>query len=221
MVFGWLLSGLGVFCAVTGWNAGGLIGFGWYWFSASLLAVGVIYLKRLPQALGKRPSGGIGFVHVLLLLPYFAVVWGLWHVERALVRREAYNEVTRGLYVGRRLYGDEIPAGVTLVVDLTAEFPEPPLPEGVDYLSVPTLDGTAPDDDSINMAIEIIKAAEGKVYIHCASGTGRSATMAAAVLMRRRRIKDVAKLCDLLREKRPGIRLNAAQRSFLARWIQT
>jgi protein-tyrosine phosphatase len=64
-------------------------------------------------------------------------------------------------------------------------------------------------------AVEAVLAARGAAFIHCAFGHGRSATVAAAVLVRR----GDATLDDVeakLRAVRPRIGLNAHQRRALA-----
>lgn len=58
---------------------------------------------------------------------------------------------------------------------------------------------------------------QGGVYIHCASGHGRSATVAAAVLMVRGLAADAKAAENLMKRVRPGIRLSLGQRRLLGR----
>src|SRR5947209_17823719 len=61
-------------------------------------------------------------------------------------REPCCPEVVPGIWVGRRAYARELPPDITLVVDLTAEFPEPrAVRAGRSYVCLPTLDATAPD----------------------------------------------------------------------------
>src|SRR5262249_16782490 len=112
----------------------------------------------------------------------------------------------------------ELPPGVVLVVDLTAEFP---VARGValgrDYVALPTLDGTAPQEQAFRAALTTIVASPGPVYLHCAMGHGRSATLAAAVLLTRGLASDVAQAEKMLRGVRPGVRLKPVQRELLRR----
>src|SRR5262249_9069783 len=125
-------------------------------------------------------------------------------------------EVAPGLWVSRRPRERELPPGTALVVDLCAEFPaQRAVCEGRAYVSIPTLDARAPEPHEIVAAVRAVVAAKGHAVIHCAHGHGRSATVAAAVLVHRGQ----ATLDDVeakLRAQRPRIGLNAHQRRALA-----
>src|SRR5262249_13552333 len=83
------------------------------------------------------------------------------------------------------------------------------------YLAIPTLDSTAPSPAEIVRAVDAVLAAPGAAFIHCAFGHGRSATIAAAVLVRRgdATLDNVERM---LRAARPRIGLNTHQRRALA-----
>jgi protein-tyrosine phosphatase len=152
---------------------------------------------------------------MLLLAPYFLTTWVVWQLQR-IGSEDAMNEVAPGLWVGRRPYAHELPPGTRLVVDLTAEFPvHSGIREGTPFVCLPTLDGTAPSTSGLDPVLERIDDEDGPVYVHCAAGHGRSATVVAAMLIRRGLARDVDQARRLLREKRPGIRLNRAQRALL------
>jgi protein-tyrosine phosphatase len=57
----------------------------------------------------------------------------------------------------------------------------------------------------------------GAVYIHCAVGHGRSATVAAAVLLARGLAANPREAVALLRRSRPLVRLTRVQRCVLER----
>ena len=57
-----------------------------------------------------------------MLLPYLALTWFAWHLRRLVSRQPCCHEVAPGLWLGRRPLAREVPAGVVLLVDLTAEF---------------------------------------------------------------------------------------------------
>jgi protein-tyrosine phosphatase len=101
-------------------------------------------------------------------------------------------------------------------VDLTAEFPEPRgVRTGRTYLCVPILDGAATDEQTLRELIDKIVAWPGGVYIHCAMGHGRSAMVAAAVLLARGLAVTAGEAEQSLRRGRPGVRLNRAQHALL------
>ena len=85
---------------------------------------------------------------------------------------------------------------------------------GIAYTSLPTLDGAAPDRAEFDALVAHIVRAGG-VYVHCASGHGRSATLAAALLIARGLSASVPEAEERLRAARPGVRLSRAQRAFL------
>jgi protein-tyrosine phosphatase len=108
-----------------------------------------------------------------------------------------------------------LPRDIELVIDLCAEMPAA---SGVTdqraYLAIPTLDARAPTPAQIAAAVDRVVATEGPAFIHCAFGHGRSATVAAAVLVRR----GEATLDDVeakMKAIRPRIGLNRSQRTAL------
>src|SRR5207302_1013111 len=94
------------------------------------------------------------------------------------------NEVNTGLWVGRRVFPGEIPHDVQTLVDMTAELP---LPRGiqVEYISVPTLDTSFPNREELVEIVRRVCSCPWPLYINCASGHGRSAALAAAILISR------------------------------------
>jgi protein-tyrosine phosphatase len=197
---------------------------GWTWLLAwpvlSGVVVGVAYLAGRPGVFGKTAAGRLPPFNLLLLAPYFAATYLVWHAQRKLTSESASDEVAPGIYVGRRPYFAELPEGTSVVVDLTAEFPVDPqiVREGIRWLCLPTLDGTAPDGDGLKELLDDVEAADeaaGPIYIHCAAGHGRSATAAAALMIRRGLAADVDSAEAAMRAKRPGIHLNRAQRARL------
>lgn len=189
------------------------------WPALSFLLVGAAYLAHRPALLGKRPDGTQAGWAVLLLGPYFLLTWATWHAERQLGRGDCAHEVAPGLWVGRRPFAPDLPDGVRLIVDLTAELPAAAaVRRHPGYLCVPTLDATAPEPSALRGLLERLRGEE-QIYLHCASGHGRSATVAAALLLARGLAASVEEAEAQLRQRRPGIRLNAAQRRSLERVV--
>jgi protein-tyrosine phosphatase len=186
------------------------------WPGASFLLVAAAYAGLGPRVFGKRRDGRLAWWAVVLLLPYLGLAWLVWYVQRSLSREPCCSPAAPGLWFGRRPYGHELPPGVSLVVDLTAEFPEPRgVRTGRTYLCAPILDGAATDEQTFRELIDKINAWPGGVYVHCAMGHGRSAMVAAAVLLARGLATTAGEAERLLRRVRSGVRLNRAQRVLL------
>jgi len=186
------------------------------WPAAVLLAVAIVYLAGAPRALGKRPDGTLAWWAWLAWAPLFGYMRLLHELARSLTGEPVADEVAPGVWVGRRPRRHELPPGIAIVVDLCAELPEAPgVADGRAYLAIPTLDATSPTPDQIARAVDAMLAARGPAFIHCAFGHGRSATVAAALLVRRgdAALDDVERM---LRARRPRIGLNAHQRRALA-----
>jgi len=189
------------------------------WPAAVMLAIAVIYLARAPGAFGKRQNGTLAWYAWVLWGPWLVYMWIAHEGARKLTKEPVGNEVMPGLWVGRRPAAGELPAGVAIVVDLCAEFPKAPVDARL-YATVPTLDATSPTPDQIVSCVKLVEAAGGPAFIHCAFGHGRSATVAAAVMIHR----GAATLDDVeakMKAQRPRIGLNAFQKKQLAQAIST
>jgi protein-tyrosine phosphatase len=189
------------------------------WPAAVLIGVAILYLAQLPRAFGKRADGTLAWWSYLAWAPILGYMRLLHELARAATGEPVGNEVAPGIWVGRRPRLRELPPGIAIVVDLCAELPEAPgVAVGRGYLAIPTLDAMSPSPAQIARAVDAVLAAPGPAFIHCAFGHGRSATVAAAVLVRR----GEATLDDVehkLRARRPRIGLNAHQRRALAQAV--
>lgn len=84
-------------------------------------------------------------------------------------------------------------------------------------------DTHAPDAPAIQRAVEWAReelSAGRDVYVHCAHGHGRSATVLAAVLINEGKAADADEAVALMRRARPKVRLNKKQARALAAWIE-
>jgi protein-tyrosine phosphatase len=202
------LIALGVFLGGAGWLL--------CWPGGSFVLVGAAYAGLGPRVFGKRRDGSLAWWSAALL-PYLGLTWLVWHLQRRLSREPCCHAVAPGLWLGRRPYAHEVPPSVSLIVDLTAEFSEPgAVRVGRTYLCVPTLDSAATDEKTFRDLVETIAGWQGGVYVHCALGHGRSAAVAAAVLLARGLASTVREAEQMLRQARPGVRLKKAQRALLA-----
>jgi protein tyrosine phosphatase (PTP) superfamily phosphohydrolase (DUF442 family) len=145
--------------------------------------------------------------------------WAADHAVRIItgapIRR--VSQIRPHLHVGgqyrRRGWSSLERRGITAVINMRAEFDDSKtsvtLPR---YLHLPTVDDCAPTleqlGDGCAFAVEEI-ARGGSVYIHCGSGIGRAATMAAAYLISTGLTPEEAWAC--IREVRPFIRPTTVQ----------
>ena len=212
------LLGLAAACLyLASWLGGPAWVLAWPALSAALLAV--CYLLGAPGLLGKRPDGTRAVWAWLPFGPYLAFTLVVHHLAR-LLPEPALDEVAPNLFVGRRVLAHELPAGIQRVVDLTAELHEPRgVRQRAHYRCLPTLDATVPDPAGLAALVEELARLEEPLFLHCAQGHGRSATLAAAILLRRGACADPDAAEALMRRARPGIRLKPAQRRVLARFM--
>ena len=152
--------------------------------------------------------------------------WAADHAVRLLTGApiERVSRIGPQLHVGgqyRRHGWPRLAArGVTAVVNLRIEFDDaaagiaPPR-----YLHLPTVDDTPPTADDLERGAAFIAeeiARGGQVYVHCGSGIGRAATLAAAYLVTTGLTADEA--WAEIRQARPFIRPVAVQREALRRF---
>lgn len=190
------------------------------WPALSFLLIAAAYAGLGTAVCGKRPDGGLAWWAVPLLFHYLLLTWGVWHLQRLLSREAACNEIAPGLWVGRRPLARELPPGTDLVVDLTSEFPEPrAVVAGRAYVCLPTLDALAPPVAAMRELVKQVAAWPGTALVHCATGHGRSAVVAAAVLLARGLAADPKEAQRLVRKARPGVSLNRPQRRLLEQLV--
>jgi protein-tyrosine phosphatase len=219
MKYAFVFALLGVYLIVLAIVLGG-VGFLLLWPGISFLVLAAAYAGSGPGLYGKRQDGRMAWWAVLLLLPYLLMTWASWHVQRLLSREPCCNEVAPGLWIGRRAFARELPGEVNLIVDLTVEFPEPRgVRAGRSYLCLPILDAFVPAERPLRELVERVAAWPGTVYIHCALGHGRSAMVAAAVILKRKLAADVKQAEALIRQVRPAVRLKPSQRRLLERIV--
>jgi protein tyrosine phosphatase (PTP) superfamily phosphohydrolase (DUF442 family) len=154
------------------------------------------------------------------------VWWAADHAARILtgapIRR--VSEISPQLHVGgqyrKRGWSRLAARGITAVVNLRIEFDDreagiaPPR-----YLYLPVVDDQAPSLEQLEAGVEFIgaEAADGgSVYVHCGSGIGRAATLAAAYLISTGLTKDEA--WAKIQAVRPFIRPGAVQMEQLERF---
>ncbi len=175
------------------------------WPAASLAIVAAAYAWGGAGLLGKD-DGTLSLPAGLVLAPYR--FGALAFVRFRALFDAPWHEVAPNLLVGRLLTRREarraIDEGVVAVLDLTAEFAETPTLLRLPYLNLPVLDLTAPRPAELRRAARFIERhrRRGKVYVHCALGYGRSACVAAAVVLAAGEADRVAPAIRLVRSAR-------------------
>jgi len=218
MSYALILGGLGfglIYVGLTQLPGGVLL----LWLGLSFLVVAAGYAGIGPRVLGKRKDGTVHPLSGTILIPYRLLLEGLWQLQCRLTKEPAAHEIVPGLWLGRRPGPQDLPPGVALLVDLTVEFPRACRGvSGCDYLALPCLDAAAPEWRSFRAAVRKIAANPGPVYVHCALGHGRSATVVAAVLIARGHAADPSEAEARVLSIRAGVGLNAGQRALLRRF---
>lgn len=189
-----------------------LVGRGWWvlllWPAVALGIVASAYFGKGPgiyrKIQGRLPKSTWWVLGPCLLGQYASLL----HYRRQC---RAWDAVLPKVWIGRKLNNREataaVQAGVTAVLDLTAEFSEAAPFRAVRYRNIPILDLTAPTLEQLReMAAFIATEAEsGVVYVHCKIGYSRSAAAVAAWLLLTGEAASVGEALARLREARPSI----------------
>ena len=156
-----------------------------YWITGCFSLVVLMRLGAARSLYGKRKDGSVAWWAYFLLGPFLLFRWLLWYWTRLVSREPACAELTSGIWVGRRIMANELPAQVDTVVDLTYEFREPrAIAEKHNYILFPILEGSVPHNSfEFLELIKKLKREPTTLYIHCADGHGRTALVAAALLV--------------------------------------
>jgi protein tyrosine phosphatase (PTP) superfamily phosphohydrolase (DUF442 family) len=152
--------------------------------------------------------------------------WAADHAVRIItgapIRR--VSQIAPHLHVGgqyrRRGWPRLAARGITAVVNLRIEFDDEEVGiEPPQYLYLPVVDDQTPSLEQLEAGSEFIgteAARGGSVYVHCGSGIGRAATMAAAYLISTGLAVDEA--WAKIRAVRPFIRPTAVQLEQIERY---
>jgi protein-tyrosine phosphatase/membrane-associated phospholipid phosphatase len=123
----------------------------------------------------------------------------------------SWDEVTPRIWIGGKLgrhaASKAVRAGVTSVLDLSAEFQETQPFRKIDYRNIPVLDLTAPTLEQLGEMAEFIdeRSRHGIVYVHCKIGYSRSAAAIAAYLIVHGKANPAEEAFALIRRVRPSI----------------
>ena len=194
----------------------------------AFVGVSCAFWFNKPGIFLKNATGSLSIISYLIFLPYFilnAIALGLF---RVFSQENALDEIVPNLYIGYRLwivdYQQFISKGIKSTLDLSSEFGEVGfIRTGQNYLCIPLIDTTAPTFNQLDEAISWITARllEGPVFVHCALGHGRSATVVAGFLLKQGIVNDVKEAVAFIKAKRPGIGLHPKQLAILEKFAQS
>ncbi len=220
-----VLGGIGFAVWPVGWVGQGLAVLCW-WVSVSFGGVALAYGVVGPRLLGKRLDGVVPLWSYLAFGPFLVLGRAALRAFNSTGLAAPWSEVDEGLWLGRRpglddlaAYREEVRA--VAVLDLTAEVARSRTLTGTEaYLTLPVLDNAAPTPRQLDAAVAFIEAhrPDGPVYVHCALGLGRGATVVVAWLLHTKRCATVAEAEEWLKTRRREVGLSRAQRRALQAW---
>lgn len=186
------------------------------WPALSLITIAGGYSGLGARVFGKKEDGTMRFFNRVWMLPFcvpYELAWK-FYLSR---QQPAWHLIVPGLWLGRRVQASELPKGVGLVVDVTAEFESfRAIRDNYTYWTLPTLDARTATRRSFKaLSEQIAKWSESGIYIHCAKGRGRSTTLLVAVLLERGQVETIDEAMELIRGQRPQVRLHKPQREVL------
>jgi Dual specificity phosphatase, catalytic domain len=216
---GFLFLLLGLACVVLAFLAESLVG-KFIAFSSAFAFSGMAtaYAFSWPGLIGKRRDGCLLPSSYLLFWPFHILNYVSLTLFRLSGQSAPFTEILPGLYLGSRLTpGDArrlFERKISAVLDLTSEFSEVrSLREVAAYMCIPLLDRTAPSPAELDAAICFMheQTRRGPVYVHCALGHGRSATVVLAYLLASGKFANLNDALGHIQTKRPRVRLNPSQ----------
>ncbi|KAL5716838.1 hypothetical protein ACHQM5_009954 [Ranunculus cassubicifolius] len=177
---------------------------------------------NLPLLLGKSSDGSFPLWSIVVFGPYLFFVRGFVTLRRLVSREPPYTEISEGVYVGGWPSSlEKLPPGNPAIIDCTCELPRNSTMLRNPYLCVATWDTRAPQPADIESAVKWAsrkRAMNVPVFIHCAFGHGRSVAVLCALLVSLGLAKDWKIAEEIIREKRPCIRMNSLHRKNLEEW---
>jgi hypothetical protein len=195
------------------------------WGACAFAMAALAYGGVGPGVFGKRADGTVPGWSYVLSGPFLVVGRAGLRAFNATGLETPWSQVDTNLWLGRRPQGpDGEPFAVlapVAVLDMTAEVARSRRLRGSEaYLVLPTLDNASPSAGQLDEGIRFIEAHRGRgpVYVHCALGNGRAATMLAAWMLASGKATGIEQAEDQLRAMRPSVGLSRAQRIGLSAW---
>ena len=194
----------------------------------AFIGVGVAFWLEKPRFFLKKSSGSRSFISYLLFWPYFTLNALVLSLFRVFSQENAFDEIIPNLYLGCQLgildYPQFTAQKIKSTLDLTCEFSEVGfIRYNKNYLCIPLIDTKAPTLYQLNEAVTWImtQLEEGAVFVHCALGHGRSATVIAALLLKRGIVNDPKQAIEFIKTKRAKVNLHPKQLNVLMQFAQS
>lgn len=193
------------------------------WLGVGLISGGAAILLDAPQLYCKSSSGIINPLVWIWMGGWLLVYRGIWILKpffrklglaKTRENERDFDVITSRLFLGKLLWELPRPQGqpeVDMVVDTTCEWSEPAALRSVKhYVQLLCVDTTRPEVAStVDVALRIVAHLEkpdlGSIYVHCANGYGRSAIVAAAVLVLGGYCKTAQDAIDQVKAARPVV----------------
>jgi len=179
------------------------------WPSFSLLMVAIFYGVIGDKGFEKRRDGALSMATKWLLFPYLI---GAFISCRLFTRNlNKADHIINGVWLGRFPTGEDLKAGdYRCVLDLTAEFSAPSLPDNMQWLSISNLDLVPVSISNLVLAADFIQEqySNGPMLVVCALGYSRSSSAIIAWLVKYGHCENVEQAIGLIKECRPNIVLN-------------
>ena len=182
------------------------------WPAVDLGLLALAYGLNRATWFGKQANGRMQVLRVVIFAPYLVLTWLCWCLYVRLGSEAWSNEVAPGLWVGRRPAPTHVPDGAH-IVDMTAEFPAHSYFQDSQNLQcLPTLDARSPGVEALRSVALQLASMKSPVYVHCAQGHGRSATLAAVTMVLRGDERSIDGAMKSMRAARPRVHLHSIQR---------
>jgi hypothetical protein len=185
------------------------------WPATALVIVALNYAAIGVRGFQKSDDGRLRVAAWGLLLPYIA---GAWLNSRLWTRlHPGHADVIDGVSIGRIPSGRDLARStLAAVVDLAAELPCGSRAD-LFYRSIPVLDLTVPDVETLRETVAAIEEARrhGSTLVCCGLGYSRSAIAVIAWLLSTHRAETIEKAVSMVRSARPAIVLRSEHRAML------
>ncbi|GAX73962.1 hypothetical protein CEUSTIGMA_g1412.t1 [Chlamydomonas eustigma] len=170
--------------------------------------------------MGKDSDGHLAWWSWLAFWPYHIGLRVKLIAGFLISNEPLYSKIQTGWYLGGWPRNTkDLPPGRPSVVDVTCELPRT---HNHKYAMFPVWDTRAPTLQQLDQAVEfsLHEAAEGRpVFIHCAHGHGRSATVMAACFLESGKAASVEQAINMMKSVRPRVNLSKQQRQLLEQWV--
>jgi len=190
--------------------------------------IGLAFGTGRPGVFMKKPSGRLSFLSYLIFWPYFMLNQLYLYLFRRSAEEHAIDEIWPGIFLGCQLFENDreliSSKGIKGTLDVTSEFAETNfILESHDYLNIPLVDTCAPTTEQLVKAVDWLskQQSKGPIFIHCAVGHGRSATIAAAFMVKENLASSADEALRVIKKIRPSVGLKPSQMAALEAYVES